>query len=237
VARGAFDQELAQLQQEILRMGSLVERAVELAVQSLRDGDVQLAVQVIEDDDLVDQLEMELEQRCIRLIALQQPLATDLRTIGTALKLVTDLERVADYATNIAEITVRLAGAPLFKPLVDIPRMARMAQQMLRQSLDAFIQRDVELAESVCRADDPVDELFASLYEELMGYVDAGDRQRISQAINLIFVARYLERIADHATNIGERIIYMVTGKRVAHQLRDRILGSPKARQGAAGDP
>lgn len=230
MARGAFDQELVQLQQEILRMGTLVEKAVELAVQSLRDGDVQMAVQVIDDDDLVDRLEVELEERCIRLIALQQPLAGDLRIIGTVLKVITDLERVADYATNIAEITVRLAGAPLFKPLVDIPRMARMAQQMLRQSLDAFVQRDVELAEAVCRADDPVDELFSALYDELMGYINEGaDRQRISQAINLIFVARYLERIADHATNIGERVIYMVTGKRVAHQLRGRILGSKTA--------
>ena len=230
MARGAFDQELVQLQQEILRMGTLVEKAVELAVQSLRDGDVQMAVQVIDDDDLVDRLEVELEERCIRLIALQQPLAGDLRIIGTVLKVITDLERVADYATNIAEITVRLAGAPLFKPLVDIPRMARMAQQMLRQSLDAFVQRDVELAEAVCRADDPVDELFSALYDELMGYVnEAADRQRITQAINLIFVARYLERIADHATNIGERVIYMVTGKRVAHQLRGRILGSNAA--------
>ncbi|MEW6048244.1 MAG: phosphate signaling complex protein PhoU [Bacillota bacterium] len=231
MARGAFDQELAQLQQEILRMGSLVEKSVELAVQSLKDRDHQLAVQVIDDDDLVDQLEVELEERCIRLIALQQPLAGDLRTIGTVLKVITDLERVADYATNIAEITVRLAREPLFKPLIDIPRMAQMAQQMLRQSLDAFVHRDVELAEAVCRADDPVDELFASLHDELMGYVLAGaDSKRVTQAINLIFVARYLERIADHATNIGERVIYMVTGKRVAHQLRGRILGSKTAR-------
>ncbi|MBE3597350.1 MAG: phosphate signaling complex protein PhoU [Limnochordaceae bacterium] len=208
-------------------MGSLVEKAVELAVQALRDRDRQLATQVIDDDDLVDRLEVDLEERCIRLIALQQPLAGDLRTIGTVLKVITDLERVGDYATNIAEVAVRLAREPLFKPLIDIPRLAEMAQRMLRQSLDAFVHRDVELAEAVCRADDPVDDLFAALYDELMQYVAKGaDMVRVTQAINLIFAARYLERIADHATNIGERVIYMVTGKRVAHQLRGRILGS-----------
>ena len=206
-------------------MGTLVEKAVRVSVDALRDRDLDLARQVIDGDDLVDQLEVELEERCMRLIALQQPLAGDLRTIGTVLKLTTDLERVGDYATNIAEIAVRMARAPLIKPPLDIPRMADMAQRMLRESLDAFVHRDVELAEAVCRADDSVDERYATLYEELMGRVVTGtDSQQVSQAIYLIFAARYLERIADHATNIAERVIYMVTGKRVAHQMRARIL-------------
>lgn len=230
MARGAFDQELADLHQEILRMGSLVEKAVELAVRALGDRDRELAVRVVDDDDLVDALEVQLEERCIRLIALQQPLAGDLRTIGTVLKVVTDLERVGDYATNIAEVAVRLAGEPPLKPSSGIPRLAEMSQRMLSQSLDAFVHRDVELAEAVCHADDPVDELFSSLYEELMGMLGSGvDPVRAAQAVNLIFAARYLERIADHATNISERVIFMVTGKRVAHQLRGRILGSARS--------
>ena len=213
-------------------MGTLVEKAVQVSVDALRDRDLELARQVIEGDDLVDQLEVELEERCMRLIALQQPLAGDLRTIGTVLKLATDLERVGDYATNIAEIAVRMARAPLIKPPLDIPRMANMAQRMLRESLDAFVHRDVELAEAVCRADDAVDDRYAALYEELMGRIVTGtDAQQVSQAIHLIFAARYLERIADHATNIAERVIYMVTGKRVAHQMRARIFGTASRAQ------
>ena len=214
-------------------MGTLVEKAVQLAIEALRDRDLDLARQVIDGDDLVDQMEVALEERCMRLIALQQPLAGDLRAIGTVLKLITDLERVGDYATNIAEIAVRMARAPLIKPPLDIPRMAEMAQRMLRQSLDAFVHRDVELAERVCRADDAVDERFGALYDELMQGIASGpDPQQVSQAVHLIFAARYVERIADHATNIAERVIYMVTGKRVAHQMRHRIFGAATPTQG-----
>ncbi len=214
-------------------MGTLVEKAVHLSVQSLQDRDQELARQVIEEDDLVDRLEVELEERCMRLIALQQPLAGDLRTIGTVLKVITDLERVADYATNIAEMTVRLAKEPPARLPMDLSRMAGLTQRMLRESLDAFVNRDVELAEAVVRADDPVDEAFSSLYEELMAFVlgRPSEPQGVRQAIHLAFAARYLERIADHATNIAERVIYMVTGKRLAHQMKERILGGSSRAQ------
>ncbi len=215
MARMAFDRELNDLQREILRMGSMVEEAIHLAVKSLAERNVELANQIFDNDDRIDRLEDEIEERCLKLIALQQPLASDLRIIDTVLKIVTDLERMADEATNICEITRRIAHEPLLKPLVDIPRMADMAQQMAKDSLDAFVNRDVELAKRTCEADDAVDKLYADLYEELVGFaINGKDPYTVNQSINLLFVARHLERIADHATNVGERVVYMVTGDR-----------------------
>ena len=176
---------------------------------------------ILAQDDSIDEMEKELEERCVKLIALQQPLASDLRTIHTILKVVTDLERIGDQAINIAELTLRLAGQPLIKPLVDIPTMAEMAGEMLHQALRSFVDRDTALAREVCLADDAVDQLYSRLYDELIELaLSAGDRGRSTQAINLLFAARYLERIADHATNIAERVIYMVEGRRVPHQLK-----------------
>ena len=166
-------------------------------------------------------MEKDLEERCVKLIALQAPLAGDLRTIHTILKVVTDLERIGDQAINIAELTLRLSGEPLIKPLVDIPKMAEMAGSMLHRALKSFVDGDTGLAREVCLADDAVDELYSRLYDELIELsLGAGDRARATQAINLLFAARFLERIADHATNIAERVIYMVEGRRVPHQLK-----------------
>jgi len=197
-------------------MGSLVEKAVDDAVNSLATLDAKKAVKVVDNDDVLDAMEMEIEERCIRLIALQQPMAVDLRLIATILKVVTDLERIADNATNIAEITIRIADQELIKPLVDIPRMARMSINMVHDSLDALVQKDATSAREICARDDEVDDLYAYLFEELVGIMQRDeDPQRIAQCANLMFAARFLERIADHATNIGERVIYLVTGERV----------------------
>lgn len=212
--RQSYDQELQGLRAAILKMGELVGRAIEDAVQSLAQKDIEKANRVIDGDDAIDKMEIEIEDKCMVLIARQQPLARDLRIIGTGLKITTDLERMGDHAFDIARVTVRLSKEPLIKPLVDIPRMARLAQQMLADSLDAYTTLDIELAEKVCRADDHVDDLYQQVFRELLTYM-IEDSKTISQAAQLIFVGRYLERVADHATNIAEAVIYLVTGQRL----------------------
>jgi phosphate transport system protein len=215
MTREGLDRSLSDLQQEMLRMGSMVEEAIHLAVESLVRQDLELARQIIDGDDLIDALSLKIEEDCIRLIALQQPIAKDLRVITTVLKTVTDLERIADHATNIAEIAQRIGKTPLIKPLIDIPKMAIAVEKMVRDSLKAFVERDISLAKANCLSDDEIDKLYEFLFTELTGFVQAGgDSNRILQALNLLFAARYLERVGDHATNIGERVIYLVTGKR-----------------------
>jgi phosphate transport system protein len=194
-------------------MGSLVEKAIAEAVRSLAERDLELAEKVVTGDDLIDGMELDIENRCLRLLALQQPMASDLRVIGTALKIVTDLERMADHASDIAKVTIRLQGQPLIKPLVDIPRMATIAREMTRQSLDAFVQRDVNMALAMIESDHEVDHLYSQIFRELLTYM-MEDPRTIQQATYLLFVGMYLERIADHATNLGEWIIYMVTGEK-----------------------
>ncbi|MGE5583352.1 MAG: phosphate signaling complex protein PhoU [Bacillota bacterium] len=213
MTREGLDKSLSQLQQELLKMGSMVEEAIHLAVESLARQNLELAQEIIDGDDRIDDLSRKIEEDCIRLIALQQPIARDLRVITTVLKMVTDLERIADHATNIAEITQRIGKTPLIKPLIDIPRMAGMAEAMVRDSLKAFVDRDLEFAKATCLRDDEVDKLYESLLNELTGFIiQGGDAERVVQSMNLLFAARYLERVADHATNIGERVIYLVTG-------------------------
>ncbi|MDT8902128.1 phosphate signaling complex protein PhoU [Anaeroselena agilis] len=212
--RQTYEKELESLRQEILRMGEIVGQAIEDAVQSLARQDVELAKKVIAGDDVIDQMEADIEDRCMVLIARQQPMARDLRIVGTGLKITTDLERMGDHAFDIAKVTVRLANQPLIKPLVDIPRMARMAQKMLADSLEAYTKMDIALAEKVCLADNDVDDLYQQVFRELLTYM-MEDPRTIGQATQLIFVGRYLERIADHATNISEWVIYLVTGQRL----------------------
>lgn len=228
--REHFHQELKKLQLDILKMGSMVEKAISSSIHSLKVQDLHEAQVVLDKDDEIDDLEEQIEEACFRLIMLQQPLAGDLRTIGATLKTLTDLERLGDYANNIAEITLRIGTQPLIKPLIDIPKMAEKAQAMVRKALDAFIERDAESAREVCLQDDEVDEMYTDLFDEIEGMVaGGGEGPRVNQAIHLLFVARYLERIADHATNIAERAIYMVTGRRVPHQLKgeDPLEGTP----------
>jgi len=211
--RHAFDRALEELQQEILRMGSLVEQAIYRAVHSLAVQDVNIAEEVIKGDRVIDQMELDIEDKCLKLIATQQPIAGDLRKISTGFKIITDLERMADHSVDIARITKRLAGQPLIKPLVDIPRMAALAQQMVKDGLDAYVNGDVELAKTLKAKDDEVDHIYAQIFRELLTYM-MEDPRTITQATYLLFVGRYIERIADHATNIAERVIYLVTGER-----------------------
>ena len=214
--RHNYDYELQGVRNDILQMGQLVITAIERSIQALVDLDMELACQVIQGDDAIDELELLLEERCVVLIARQQPLAKDLRILSTGLKISTDLERIGDHAFDIAKIAKRLGegGNGHIKPLLDIPRMAGLATQMLRDALTAYVNMDVELADKVCQADDEVDALYNQLFRELLTYMLA-DPAVINDATQLIFVARYLERVADHTTNIAEWVIYLQTGQRL----------------------
>lgn len=212
--RQSYNHELEELRKEILDMGTRVELAIGQAIASLTTQDIEMAKRVMAGDDYIDQMESDIEDKCMVLIARQQPLARDLRIIGTGLKITTDLERVGDHAFDIAKIALGIAGQPLIKPLVDIPRMSAMAQKMLRDSLVAYINLDTTLAERVCADDDEVDDIYHQTFRELLTYM-MEDPRNITQATQLLFVARYLERVADHATNIGEWVIYLATGQRM----------------------
>lgn len=209
--RETFDRELAGLQDDLLRMGALVEEAVRRSIEALRARSVQMADGVITADNAIDALHLELEERCLMLMATQQPMAKDLRTIAAIWAMTMDLERIGDHAEDIARSTKRMADQPLLKPLIDIPRMAEMVQRMLRTGLDAFVQRDVNLAQQMAAADDEVDHIYGQVFRELLTYM-IEDPHNIQRATYLLFSAQALERMGDHATNIAERVIYMVTG-------------------------
>jgi len=212
--RKSFSAQLEDLQQDLLKMGTAVEEAIHLSVKALEERDLELAQQVIEDDRHINDMELEIEEACLRLLALQQPMAKDLRVITTALKIITDLERMADSAVGIARIVVRMAGEQLIKPLIDIPRMAEIAEGMTRDALTAYIETDADLAREMVERDHKVDDLYNQIFRELVLYM-IEDAKNIRQATRLLFVAKYLERIGDHATNVGEWIIYLVSGERV----------------------
>lgn len=207
-----FQQNLKEVKHKVLRMGSLVEVIVDKAVTSLKEQNLELAKTIVEEDDKIDAMDLKIEMDCMKLLALQQPLAKDLRTIATALKIITDLERMGDHAVNISKITLEIGKEPLIKPLIDIPRMAKIAQEMIRLSLDAFVKEDIELAKKVGQMDQEVDDIYQAIIDELLEMI-VKDPSITKQATKLMFVGRYLERIADHTTNVCERIIYMVTGK------------------------
>lgn len=212
--RHGFDQELESLRRELLLMGDIVKQSIKNAVTALATKDMALARSVMSGDDAIDRMQVEIEDKCIALIARQQPVATDLRILGTGLKITTDLERIGDHAFDIAKIAVLIGDEPLIKPLVDIPRMADLAQAMLQDCLQAYLNLDIQLAEKVCHDDDRVDQLYHEVFSELLTYM-MRDPATISQATQLLFVARYLERIADHSTNVAEWVIYLVTGQRL----------------------
>ncbi len=211
--RSSFHANLELLEQDLSRLGVMAEESLAKAVTALKTHDVEMAQGVIDYDDVIDDLTLELENRSLGIIALQQPMASDLRRIGTVLKIATDLERVADHAVDISEIALRLAGQTYIKPLIDIPRMARTAQDMLRKSLDAFSSRDIENLYELIDMDNEVDGLFSQVFRELLVFM-MSDPSTIQQSIEFIMVASHLERVADHATNIGEWVIYAITGER-----------------------
>jgi phosphate transport system protein len=213
-----FDEELRQLKERLLAMGGMAEEAVGKAVKALVDRQAAIAQAVMHDDAGINQGEVAIEDACLSLLARYQPEAKDLRFIAMVFKIVNDLERVGDQAVNISERTLDLLKEPLLKPLIDIPKMAVIAQQMLKDALDAFVNQDAELARAVCRRDDEVDHLNDQVYQELLGYMTQ-DTKTISRAVDLILIARHLERVADHATNIAEDVYYLVRGTTIKHHL------------------
>ncbi len=211
-----FDEELQHLKEKLLRMGSLVEDAIKNSVLSLVERDNDLARRVIDEDRLVNALDVEIDEESIRLIALRQPKAGDLRFITMAMKITTDLERMGDLGVNIAERALELNQEPILKPYIDIPRMRELAQGMTRDALDAFVRKDKKLATDVIMRDDEVDELKHSVLQELAFFM-VQDPTTVTRAMKISFVAQYLERIADHATNIAEMVIYLIEGKIIRH--------------------
>jgi phosphate transport system protein len=211
-----YEEELKKLREEILYMGGMVEDQIQKAIKSLVDRDSNLAEVIIERDHEVNRLDVEIDDRCIRLLALHQPAGRDLRFITTGLKITTDLERIGDMAVNVCERALELNLEPQLKPYIDIPRMARIAQRMIRESLDAFVREDTELALKVCKNDEEVDQLNAQIFREVVTYM-IDDSGTINRAIKISSISKYLERMADHATNIAEMVIFMVKGKSIRH--------------------
>ena len=212
MVRADFDRDLQVLQDELIMLGSMVEKAVARAMDALKRRDLDVSRQVVKEDDIIDHKRFELEERCIDLIATQQPLARDLRILVTVLHVAVELERIGDYAEGIAKISLMMGDDPPLKPLIDIPRMADKAVDMLRRSLEAFVNRDIVAATTVCNDDDEVDSLYDQVYRELLTYM-MGSPDTIQRATYLLWVAHDLERIADRTTNIAERVIFLVTGK------------------------
>ena len=210
--RESFERHLREVQNEVLVMGSMVDKAIYRSVEALKQRGLGAAERVIADDRVIDQKRYDIEEMCIELIATQQPMAGDLRVLVAALNIIIELERMADHAEGIARITLMLGDEPPLKPLIDIPRMAEKARDMLQQSLSAFIARDISCAKRVCADDDEVDNLYDQVYRELLTFM-IEDPKTITRATRLIWVAHNLERIAARTTNICERAVFLVTGK------------------------
>jgi len=213
-----FHEELATLKQTLLTMGGLVEDQIHRVMRALIERDDALAQEVIDRDRRVNTLDVEVDEKCVELLALHQPAAGDLRFITTAMKIVTDLERIGDQAVNIAQRAIELNREPQLKPYIDLPRMAEKAARMVKESLDAFVNRDTALARQVCAEDAAVDALKEQVFRELLTFM-MEDARTIPRAIRLILISRFLERVADHATNIAEMVVYLVEGKMVRHTL------------------
>jgi phosphate transport system protein len=211
MTRTAFERQLAQIQADMLILAGMVEAAIERGIEALKNRDVELARQIIADDLKINRKRYETEEKCLELIATQQPLASDLRTIVAVLHIVVDLERMGDHAEGIAKIALILADEPPLKPYIDIPRMAQAAIRMLMGSLEAFKDRDADRARAICDEDDEVDALYDQVYRELLTYM-LSDPKTIERATHLTWVAHNLERIADRVTNICERVVYLVEG-------------------------
>jgi phosphate transport system protein len=211
-----FAAELKELREKLLTLGGLVEQAIGLSVRSLTERDTAIALRVVEDDRRVNLLEVEIDELCLRLLALRQPAASDLRFITLAMKVVTDLERIGDLAVNIAQRAEQLNAVPPLKPWADIPRMAHLAERMLKESLDAFVAGDAGRARAVLESDEAVDELYHAVFAELVDFM-VKDPQITPRAMAILFVAKHLERIADHATNVAEMVIFYVEGRDVRH--------------------
>lgn len=220
-----FQQDLDQLKGKLLEMSALVERAIYLSVQGVVERNADLAEEVLKNEKRINQLEIEVDDMAIGLLALQAPLAADLRLVTAALKINNDLERMGDLSASIAESALALMKEPLIRPLIDIPHIAGLAQGMVRKALDSFVNRDPELARSVLLSDDAVDNMRTASYHELISFMEKNPQQ-ISQAVYLLSVVRNLERIADHATNIAEDVLFLVKAIDVRHHNEKRLTGT-----------
>jgi phosphate transport system protein len=211
-----YEEQLRTLRRELLEMGRAVEKRISEAVRALIERDGELAREVIEGDRLIDQLEMRIDDHCLQILARRQPVASDLRTVTTGLKLVTDLERIGDLAVHIAERAMELIDEPPLKPYVDLPNMAATAQAMVREALEAFVTADADRAERILAQDDVVDAYYSQIFRELLTYM-LEDPRNISRAMRLQSIAKHLERVGDHATNVAEMVVFMVKGKDIRH--------------------
>jgi phosphate transport system protein len=223
------ERDIEALKERVLKMGGFVEESIRKSIMAVVERDRNLAIGVIDGDAIVNNFDVDIEEECIRFLAIWQPTGSNLRFITTAIKIITDLERMGDLAVDICERAIELNDEPPLKPYIDIPRMAEAAQKMLKDSLDAFVARDAELALSVCASDDYVDNLNHQIFNELLVYM-LQDPKNISRAVRLTYITKYLERIADHATNIAEMVVYMVKGKVIRHT-------ACEARGGEGGTP
>jgi phosphate transport system protein len=209
--RATYDREFSEIQEDIIRLGALVEQAIARSIECLEKRDAGLAQQIINEDTMINDLRFQLEEECLRLIARQQPAASDLRAVLSALSIVPEMERMADHASGIAKTVLRMGDEPLVKPLIDIPRMALAVRAMLRDSLKAFVQRDAEAAKVIAQRDNEVDLLYKAVFDELIGIM-ARDPSSVTRATYLLWCGHNLERIGDRVTNIAERIVFMTTG-------------------------
>ncbi|MBN1625916.1 MAG: phosphate signaling complex protein PhoU [Deltaproteobacteria bacterium] len=217
-----FDLELKELKEKLRSQGAFVEGAIKKAIQSLVERHSEIAEKVIEDDDIVNAKEIEIDEFCLKLLALRQPAAKDLRFITTAIKINYDLERIGDMAVNICERVLELNQEPQLKPYIDLPIMTDVTHTMVKEALDAFINEDTELAMKVTRDDEKVDHLLDQIFRELLTYM-MQDPRTITRAARVLFIAKYLERMADHAVNIAELVLFMVEGKIIRHLKTDEI--------------
>ncbi|MEZ0535862.1 phosphate signaling complex protein PhoU [Caldicellulosiruptoraceae bacterium PP1] len=217
MVRPTFEHELKEIHLDLLKMGTMTEQAIDKAILALKKKDIELAQKIIENDTEIDNLTEEIEKKCAIVIATQQPLAKDLRLIIAAMRIATDIERIADHASDISEITIKLSKFEYIKPLVDIPKMADITKEMLKMALDSYVRSDLELSNKVINMDDLVDDMYDKLLIELQEIMSK-DTSSIPQCINFLLVIKYLERIADHSTNIAEWVLYKITGK-LKHEL------------------
>lgn len=211
LSRSEFEREFKDLQMELLKMASLVEESISRTMIALKKQDATLAKDIFMKDDVIDDLEIKIEIKCLQLMTSLQPLPEEVRSISAALKIITDMERIADHASDIAELTVRMHHEKYIKPLIDIPKMGDLAKDMVKKAIDSYLKKDENLAQQVCNKDDAVDELYYKVLLEISNLMK-NDPASVDQGINFIMIAKYIERMADHATNIGEWAVYNVTG-------------------------
>lgn len=211
-ARSEFDQELESMHLDLIRMGGLIEDAIDRSIMAMEHRDKQLAREIIEGDDRIDEMEHTIESKCLRLLLRQQPVASDLRAVSTALKMVTDMERIGDHASDIADLTLQFRNEPFPHPMEHFPLMASIASEMVKEAVDAFVKSDLEASKRVIARDDEVDSLFETVRRDIVSTVEKTP-QCADQAVDYLMVAKYLERIGDHAVNVAEWVIFFLTGE------------------------